>query len=126
MKAKTGKEHRRFTRIPFVTRAELQANNRTVTAEVLDVSLKGALVHVPSGWHGNIGDETVLELQISEGVIIRMQSRLAHLEDERAGFTCHHIDLDSAGHLRRLIELNLSDDAQLHRELEAMIKPPIR
>jgi hypothetical protein len=48
---------------------------------------------------------------------------VAHIEDDRVGVSCSHIDLDSAAHLRRLVELNLGDEAQLHRELQALMLP---
>ncbi len=39
-------------------------------------------------------------------------------------FRCEHIDIDSITHLKRLIELNLGDEALLHRELAHLIHAP--
>lgn len=63
-----------------------------------------------------------IEITLADNnVVIRMQVMLTHPEAGHAGFTCHHIDLDSASHLRRLIEFNLGNEASLQRELHAMI-----
>jgi len=89
----------------------------------MDLSLKGALLHCPATWQATIGQDVSLDVQISEGIHIRMQGVVAHIEADHVGVTCQHIDLDSAAHLRRLVELNLGDEAQLHRELQALILP---
>jgi hypothetical protein len=39
------------------------------------------------------------------------------------GFQVQYIDLDSATHLRRLVELNLGDPALLEREFENLLAP---
>ena len=39
------------------------------------------------------------------------------------GMVCRHIDVDSISHLRRLVELNLGDEALLERELAALGEP---
>jgi len=44
-----------------------------------------------------------------------------YTEPERIGFACTHIDIDSAAHLRRLVELNLGNPELLARELSALI-----
>lgn len=120
----TGSEHRRFTRVPFTTRVRLQAGDRAYEAELLDVSLKGALLQMPADWSAQPGHAAELELQLADGVTIRMQTNVAHIVNGRVGLACHHLDLDSATHLRRLIELNLGDESRLHRELSAMIASP--
>jgi hypothetical protein len=116
-------EHRRWTRIAFAAAAQLRAGGRELSCQLLDISLKGALVRRPSDWPARVDEPVVLELRIAPETRIRMEGRVAHLEPDRAGIACHHLDIDSAAHLRRLIELNLGDEAQLHRELAAMIAP---
>ncbi|HXK57002.1 MAG TPA: PilZ domain-containing protein, partial [Gammaproteobacteria bacterium] len=36
------------------------------------------------------------------------------------GLRCVSIDMESIGHLRRLVELNLGDAELLHRDLESL------
>ena len=45
------------------------------------------------------------------------------LKDHHLGLFCHHIDIDSITHLRRLIELNLGDETLLQRELAELLPP---
>jgi hypothetical protein len=116
-------EHRRFTRVPFPAMVILHADGRQWNCTVIDISLKGALLRCPADWPAKNGQEVHLEVQIAEGVRIHMQGTVAHVEADHVGVTCRHIDLDSAAHLRRLVELNLGDEAQLHRELQALILP---
>ena len=50
-----------------------------------------------------------------------MDARVAHVGCGLLGVVCQLIDIDSATHLRRLVELNLGDPALLERELSALI-----
>lgn len=116
-------EHRRFTRVPFPAVVILSADGRQWECAVIDISLKGALLRCPAAWHAKNGQDVNLDVQVAEDVRIHMQGAVAHIEADHIGVTCQHIDLDSAAHLRRLVELNLGDEAQLHRELQALILP---
>lgn len=116
-------EHRRFTRVPFPAVASLLAGDCQWECEVIDISLKGALLSRPAAWGVNPGQNVDLDVQVSGDVRIHMQGVVAHIETNHIGVACQHIDLDSAAHLRRLVELNLGDEAQLHRELQALILP---
>lgn len=114
-------DHRRFTRVPFAARAHLSAGGTPFDVTLQDISLTGALLRTDAGWTARLGEAVELELELADGVTIRMQCRVAHTETGRVGLVCHHLDVDSATHLRRLIELNLGDESRLHRELAAMI-----
>lgn len=108
-------DKRRFKRIPFNTAARIVS---TLPMQVIDISLKGALVTKPAQWKGAAGDLLNIEIPLDTGdAIIRMETRVAHVEADRLGLLCEHIDLNSITHLRRLVELNLGDDELLHREL---------
>jgi hypothetical protein len=117
-------EHRRFTRIIISMKAMVQTEDQNWPTELLDLSLKGALFNAPPGWSGRKGEKATLHVVMGEGVGIHMEGEIAHIENNHAGLVCQHIDVDSVAHLRRLVELNLGDDSQLHRELAAMINLP--
>ncbi|MNL44802.1 Cyclic diguanosine monophosphate-binding protein [compost metagenome] len=51
-----------------------------------------------------------------------MDVQLTHQDNGQLGFECRHISLESIERLRRLIELNLGDQAELERELGALIE----
>jgi hypothetical protein len=116
-------EHRRFTRVPFPAMVILRTDDCQWECTVIDISLKGALLNRPGAWSAKPGQGVDLDVLVAEGVHIHMKGVVAHIEADHVGVTCQHIDLDSAAHLRRLVELNLGDEAQLHRELQALILP---
>lgn len=113
---------RHFARIAFRAPAELVDAHGRTAAEVIDLSLKGALLHLPAGHSLQVGDNCALHLRLGElEASIRMQGVIVHLEGAQAGLACRDIDLDSVTHLRRLVELNLGDPALLERELGALV-----
>ena len=117
-------DKRHFSRISFVTSIHLVNAEGSWNAQLIDISLKGILASRPGGWNARIGDRYLVEmLTENPDATIRMDVSVAHIEDQRAGFRCEHIDLDSISHLRRLVELNLGDSEMLHRELTELIHP---
>jgi hypothetical protein len=122
MAAADPEERRRFSRISFHRPAALDAGGVRATCEVLDVSLKGALVEAPAGVRAGIGAPCSLSIRLDAGdATIRMVGEIAHREGAQLGVRCREIDLDSIAHLRRLVELNLGDEDLLHRELAALV-----
>lgn len=117
-------EHRRFSRIPFVARARLHGQGLDWQSELIDISLKGALLTQPPGAVLRIGEALRLELSADNGAVtIHMDAEVAHCGGGRVGLRCKHIDLQSITQLRRLVELNLGDPARLDRELHALGTP---
>lgn len=117
-------EHRRFHRFPFEAQAFIRHGEDRWEAQLLDISLKGALLTLPSGWKGAVGQGLDLELVIDAGaLILHMETEIAHIQQGHMGLRCLHIDLDSMAHLRRLVELNLGDTDELNREFHALGAP---
>jgi hypothetical protein len=115
-------ERRRFSRVVFHRPAELDARVERASCEVLDVSLKGALVEAPVGFKAGVGRPCTLTIRLDAGdATIRMEGEIVHREGIQVGVRCREIDLDSIAHLRRLVELNLGDEDLLHRELSALV-----
>ena len=115
-------QRRHFSRVLFKATATLSENARSTPCEVLDLSLKGALVRVADFQPWPPGLNCVLELALDPGhqAVIRMNGQVAHHDGKVVGLHCVDIDLDSITHLRRLVELNLGDDAILQREVSAL------
>ncbi|WP_336368367.1 PilZ domain-containing protein [Marinobacter sp. C2H3] len=115
-------EKRRFHRIEFDAPCELHCHDQVWSTEVLDICLKGLLVQRPLGWSVPVDQacEVVIHLNEHEAAIV-MAVELKHVEKHRLGFRCQYIDLDSATHLKRLVELNLGDPALLEREFAHLI-----
>jgi len=112
---------RRFSRVDFNTATQISNDNHHWQSELVDISLKGALVGRPDGWSGKIGDEYKVAVILKEDeVAINMSTTVAHIQDKHIGFHCEHIDSSSITHLRRLMELNLGDAELVHRELSML------
>lgn len=122
-------QRRRFARIFFNAHATLRLDAHACTAQLLDLSLRGALVALPADEaRPAVGTGCHFELQLGDAAAtISMAATVAHTEPSddgwRIGLHCQEMDLDSVTHLRRLVELNLGDDTLLHRELVALAVP---
>ena len=49
-----------------------------------------------------------------------MHVAVVHEKENEVGLQCNGINIDSISYLRRLVELNLGDDSQLHKELSQL------
>jgi len=113
-------DRRRFQRIEFDAATELVQGDRRWPVELHDLSLKGLLVRRPEGWDADAKQPFEARVRLADDAEVRMEVAMTHEEGDLIGFVCQHIDLDSIAHLRRLVELNLGDDALLERELAAL------
>jgi hypothetical protein len=113
-------DRRRFQRIEFDAATELVQGDRRWPVELHDLSLKGLLVRRPEGWDADADQPFEARVRLADDAEVRMEVAMTHEEGDLIGFVCQHIDLDSIAHLRRLVELNLGDEALLERELAAL------
>jgi hypothetical protein len=120
----TAQNRRQFTRINFESPAQLFTSEQTVAAQVKDISLKGALIEITSNndWQPVAGGHCEIVISLDDSPIkIYMHASVAHVTNNKTiGLLCEHIDLESIGHLRKLVELNLGDSALLERELKVL------
>ena len=115
-------EHRRFSRIPFVSESVLVVEGRQFHTRLVDISLKGALVDRPADFEADPDQPAHLDVNLgAPDAVISMDCEIAHLAPDRIGLRCVSIDLDSISHLRRLIELNSGDPELVERELSALM-----
>lgn len=113
---------RLFSRIEFDADVVLNTFPGQHPCRLVDISLKGALVERLLPWHARLGDPCSLVVHLSKnGPAIHMAGEIAHVEQGRLGMHCRDIDLESVTNLRRLVELNLGDEAALQREISAML-----
>lgn len=116
----TANERRRFQRIAFDAPTVLVQGEQRWTVVLHDLSLKGLLVEEPTNWNGDAEQTFEAQVQLSDDTLVTMQVALTRNQPGFLGFVCQHIDLESISHLRRLVELNLGDEALLERELAAL------
>ena len=115
-------ERRNFWRAVFHSPVRLTTHDGQVYAQLLDISLKGALLEIGNVWNGKPGDECQLNLGLALDTNIVMWTKVMHVEGRHVGLRCESIDLDSITHLRRLVELNSGDPAILDRELGSLVR----
>lgn len=114
-------ERRRFSRVPFEAAVTLSCPEGKWSATLIDISLKGVLVSRPHQWVCKEGEQMLVDIHApGEAFRILMETVVAHAENETVGLQCNSIDLDSASHLHRLMELNIGDEDILNRELSMM------
>lgn len=115
-------ERRHFHRVGTDKPVVVVADGQQHRGQVLDVSLNGLLFQVNDAWRPPLG--TALEARIrldDDSLGIALTGEVAHLEGNQIGLQCLSLDLDSASRLRRLVELNLGDQASLERDLAELI-----
>ncbi|MCY1413743.1 Cyclic diguanosine monophosphate-binding protein [compost metagenome] len=115
-------DRRHYKRIPFDAWAELSQGANVWLVRLVDLSLKGLLIEQPEGWAAFPEEPFIIKIHLSDHADVMMEVQLRHQNDGQLGFECLHIDLESISYLRRLIELNLGDEAELQRELGSLIE----
>ena len=115
-------DRRRFKRIAFDARTELRQGEHTWPVKLIDLSLKGLLIERPVPWLGNPQQNFSVGIHLSDDTDIAMDVELTHEDKGQLGFVCRHLSLESIASLRRVIELNLGNAAELERELGALIE----
>lgn len=114
-------DNRKFSRILYNNQATLRFQGQNYFTQVLDLSLKGALIEKPAQFNGQLGETGQLQFQLDQSeLVLEMDISIAHLHESTVGLRCERIDIESASHLRRLLELNLGDAELLSRELNEL------
>lgn len=113
----TVNERRHYQRIPFIAEVLMSNNSQQWSSGLEDISLKGLLVASPEGITPEKDHVYCIELVLGEGAIISMSAKISHTTKDHWGLRWENIDLESLTHLRRLLELNLADPAEMHREM---------
>ena len=110
-------ERRQYQRVPFIADVLLRHNDQQWSCGLEDISLKGMLIAAPQGIEPVQGDVYVIELVLGEGAAITIRANITHTNESHWGMQWENIDLDGLTHLRRLLELNMDDPAEMHREM---------
>jgi hypothetical protein len=113
--------YRRFLRTSFQAPARLNLAGYMVPVQVLDVSLKGALVETSQALYCPLGTRGRLRLLLAPTTFIAMDVQVRRVQGSRLGLHCLYIDLDSITHLRQLLERNAQDPSLLGRDLALLV-----
>jgi hypothetical protein len=115
-------ERRDFSRIALSRPAAIEVGQSRVACELVDISLRGALIRVKAPLVAVEGQACRLVVHLDQGkASILMRGEVAHTRGGDVGVCCHELDVESAAHLRRLLEVSLGSEKLLERELAALL-----
>ncbi|MCW8883410.1 MAG: PilZ domain-containing protein [Sedimenticola sp.] len=113
-------DRRHFHRILFDAPVTLVFADNEFQTKLVDISLNGALLETTEAFSCAPNDRVTLRIQLGDETFIDMEAQITHMDAGRLGLRCVFIDMESIGHLRRLVELNLGNPELLERELSAL------
>ena len=109
---------RNFSRVRFNAAAFLNAGNWRVQVDLVDISLKGALVCTDSHLEITKDNSCEFEFHLNESeIVMKINAKVVYVRDNNLGLKFDNIDLESMIHLRRLVELNVGNPDQIQKEL---------
>lgn len=109
---------RHFSRIKFDISSVVKVNGCDYETELLDISLKGALMFISSSVPLKLGDDCKIEIHLpSSDIKLQFEATLVHLHEKHYGFVFRREELETLTHLRRLLELNLGNGDKITDEL---------
>ncbi|WP_038173948.1 MULTISPECIES: PilZ domain-containing protein [Vibrio] len=112
-------ERRRFSRIVYQAKAVLTQDSTEVNALICDLSLHGVLA--TSEQFGLLDTDKQVNVTFSlpdSDITLQLVANVVGLHNNVIRLSIDHIDIESIGHLKRLVELNVGDDDLLHRDIE--------
>lgn len=112
------KNKRQFQRVLFDHDASLTCNEHQWSTNVIDLSLRGLSCTKPKNVIFDVNQLMTLSIKLSPEQVIIMEAELIHNEEHVLGMRCTRIDINSISELRRLVQLNLADEALLNRDIE--------
>jgi len=113
-------EKRHYQRVAFDAEVLMEHEGSSWVCHLVDISLKGVLVIFPDELEVTIGGTYDMEFRLGPDASINMSVKVVHKEDHVTGLEWRDIDLESLTHLRRLLELNMPDPDEMHRELSEL------
>ena len=122
MEVMDNKGNRRFERTDFRVKGFVTVNGAENTVNVVNISLKGILVEPERRIELKIGETYPLRISLPHSEIsIQTEANLVHRRDGLCGFRFDTIEAEGMIHLRRLMELNISSDEEVEKELAFLI-----
>jgi len=116
-------ERRNYQRVHFTCNAEINCNDKKYHGELFDISLQGAKVLGKDTIPFAEGNRCKLSLRLPDSEItMQFEADIIHLQEKIFGFKFVGEDLETATHLRRLLELNIGSSEALEREVSIWLK----
>ena len=110
--------NRKFKRTDFNVKGFVTCENEECPVSVINISLKGILVVPDHEACPELGKTYPLRISLPHSDIsILTEARLMHKKNQHYGFRFDSIEADGMIHLRRLMELNVSSEDEIEKEL---------
>ncbi|RJG51322.1 PilZ domain-containing protein [Motilimonas pumila] len=114
-------ERRKFSRILYQATAHLVAGEQHWSTNLLDLSLKGALVETPTDWPSEAPSSLQLQFKLGDSDIeLNLAVAMCHQHKDHLGLKNISTDIETASHLKRLVQLNIGDESLLNREIDEL------
>ncbi len=116
-------EKRYFSRINFKAQSQIEFNDKVYEGELLDISLRGALLCFKDQIPLKKCDHCTLLIHLhSSDIKLIFDAELAHIHQNNLGFKFISEDMGTMTHLRSLLSLNIGDYDKITDELEFWLK----
>lgn len=116
-------DKRKFSRINFAAKVQIGFEEKLHLGELVDISLRGALVNLSRDIKLPLGSGFNCIIQLTScNITINFNAMLVHTENNQFGFKFTTSDIDSITHLRRLLELNSGDYDLITSELPFLVE----
>ncbi|NQU64911.1 MAG: PilZ domain-containing protein [SAR324 cluster bacterium] len=118
------KERRHFSRVDFQSVVIVGIRGGEFQAELIDISLKRALIILETDLSLGEGEQCTFELKLDENVIaVKTDALIVFSQESQLELKFKNLELESMIHSRRLIELNLGDPDKIQQELFFLVNP---
>lgn len=114
--------NRRATRVNFFSDGEIRTVDHREVAAVVDISLNGVLLSTKNPSVAfKVDDVVEVEVRLNDmGLVMAFGGRVVRTDAGSIGVAFEDMDIDTATHLRRLIELNTGEPALVERPMSAL------
>lgn len=118
---------RRFTRVGFAANAKFITESREIETGIIDLSLKGALVEIGPDSYKDLALDQKAQLSFTltaSTIEVVVDVTIKRLDEHLMGLMFNSIDIESAAHLKRLVELNIRGEDMIEREIGSLVAKP--
>ncbi len=116
-------EKRYFSRINFKAHSRIEFDNNTYEGDLLDLSLRGALLSFKDKISLKMKDRCTLIICLhSSDIKLIFEAELTHIHENNLGFRFLEEDVGTMTHLRNLLSLNVGDYDKITDELDFWLK----
>lgn len=116
-------EKRYFSRINFTAQSQIEFNNKSYKGELLDISLRGALLCFKDQIPLKKCDHCTLIIYLhSSDIKLIFDVEVVHIYQNHLGFRFISEDIGTMTHLRNLLSLNVGDYDKITDEIEFWLK----